>query len=406
MEMDTDLVDKLLAGRTKPEQIIGEHGLLKQLTKALLERVLEAEMSEHLGYERHNPAGYNSGNSRNGKTRKKLKGDFGEIDLETPRDRDASFEPKMVQKGQTRFTGLDDKIVSLYARGMTVRDMQAHLQEMYGVEVSPGLISNVTDAVLDEVKTWQGRPLEPVYPILYLDAMYVKIRAGGQVSNRAVYVAIGLTMEGQKEVLGLWVSANEGAKFWLPVLTELKNRGVRDIFIACVDGLKGFPQAIETVFPQACVQLCVVHLVRASLKYVGDKGKKELVKDLREIYTAATVEEAERKLEELAGKWDAKHPTISQIWKSNWQRIIPFYGYPPEIRRILYTTNAIESLNSSLRKATKTRGSFPTEDAALKVLYLALKDVSRKWSTVQGWREALNRFQILWPDRMPELRRG
>lgn len=406
MEMDTDLVDKLLAGRTKPEQIIGEHGLLKQLTKALLERVLEAEMSEHLGYERHNPAGYNSGNSRNGKTRKKLKGDFGEIDLETPRGRDASFEPKMVQKGQTRFTGLDDKIVSLYARGMTVRDMQAHLQEMYGVEVSPGLISNVTDAVLDEVKTWQGRPLEPVYPILYLDAMYVKIRAGGQVSNRAVYVAIGLTMEGQKEVLGLWVSANEGAKFWLPVLTELKNRGVRDIFIACVDGLKGFPQAIETVFPQACVQLCVVHLVRASLKYVGDKGKKELVKDLREIYTAATVEEAERKLEELAGKWDAKHPTISQIWKSNWQRIIPFYGYPPEIRRILYTTNAIESLNSSLRKATKTRGSFPTEDAALKVLYLALKDVSRKWSTVQGWREALNRFQILWPDRMPELRRG
>lgn len=406
MEIDTDLVDKLLAGRTKPEQIIGEHGLLKQLTKAVLERVLEAEMNEHLGYERHDPAGYNSGNSRNGKTRKKLKGSFGEIDLQTPRDRDASFEPLIVQKGQTRFSGLDDQILSLYARGMTTRDIQAHLQEMYGVEVSPGLISNVTDAVLDEVKAWQGRPLEPVYPILYLDAMYVKIRDGGQVGNRAVYVGIGLTMEGKKEVLGLWVSANEGAKFWLQVLTELKNRGVRDIFIACVDGLKGFPQAIETVFPQACVQLCVVHLVRASLKYVGDKRKKELVKDLREIYRAATVEEAERKLQELAGKWDAKHPTISQIWKSNWQRIIPFYEYPPEIRRIIYTTNAIESLNSSLRKATKTRGSFPTEEAALKVLYLALNNVSRKWSTVQGWREALNRFQILWPDRMPELRRG
>jgi putative transposase len=310
-----------------------------------------------------------------------------------------------VPKGQTRFTGFDDKILSMYARGMTTRDIEGHLKEMYGVDVSPTLISNVTDTVMEEVVTWQNRPLQTIYPIVYLDALYVKIRENGLVQNRAVYVAIALNMEGSKEVLGLWVSANEGAKFWLQILTELKNRGVEDIFIACVDGLKGFPEAIETVFPKAQVQLCMVHLVRASLKFVSWKQQRAVAADLREIYSAATVEEAEMKLEKFAATWDVSHPSISQIWRRNWQRIIPFFAYPADIRKVIYTTNAVESLNMTLRKVIKTRGSFPNQEAALKLLYLGLRNVARKWNSVQGWREALNRFQILWPERMPALER-
>jgi putative transposase len=405
MGIDTKLIDDLLVGYTKPEQIVGENGLLKQLTKAVLERMMHAEMADHLGYQKHDPAGYNTGNSRNGTSRKKLKGDFGEIELETPRDRSGSFEPKIVAKGQTRFTGFDDKILSMYARGMTTRDIEAHLKEMYGIEVSPTLISNVTDAVMEEVVAWQNRPLQSIYPIVYLDALQVKIRENGQVQNRAVYVAIAVNMEGCKEVLGLWVAANEGAKFWLRVLTELKNRGVEDIFIVCVDGLKGFPEAIETVFPKAQIQLCIVHLVRASLQFVSWKQRRAVAADLREIYSAATVEEAELKLEKFAATWDASHPTISQIWRRNWPRIIPFFGYPRDIRKVIYTTNAVESLNMTLRKVIKTRGSFPNQEAALKLLYLGLRNVAQKWNSVQGWREALNRFQILWPERMPALER-
>lgn len=403
MAIDTELIDKLLVGYKRPEQIVGENGLLKQLTKAILERAMQAEITEHLGYEKHDPAGYNSGNSRNGKSRKKVKGDFGEFEIETPRDRNASFEPKILPKGETRFSGFDDKIVSMYARGMTTRDIQAHLKEIYGVEVSAALISEVTDAVVDEVKTWQNRALDPVYPVVYMDALYVKIRADGHVQNRAIYVAIALNMEGGKEVLGLWASANEGAKFWLQVMTELRNRGVEDVFITCVDGLKGFPEAVETVFPKTQVQLCVVHLVRASLRYVSWKQRKQVAADLRLIYTAPTADEAERRLEAFAGRWDKTHPAISQIWRRNWTRIIPFFGFPPEIRRVIYTTNAIESLHMTLRKVSKNRASFPNEEAAMKLLYLALQNMAVKWHVVQSWREALNQFQILWPERMPAL---
>lgn len=401
MEMDKGLIDKLLADYEKPEDLIGENGLLRQLTKALVERALQAELTTHLGYEKHAPGGQNSGNSRNGSSSKRLKGDFGTVEIEVPRDRQASFDPKLVPKGQTRFAGFDDKILSLYARGMTTREIQGHLEEMYQVEVSPTLISNVTDAVIEEVKAWQTRPLDAIYPIVYLDALVVKMRAEGRVENRAVYVAIGISLEGQKEVLGLWTSANEGAKFWLQVLTELQNRGLKDIFIACVDGLKGFPQAIETVYPKTTVQLCIVHMMRASLNYVNWKERKRVAHDLKAIYRAATVEEAERQLAVFASEWDRKYPSISALWRRNWQGVVPFFQFPPEIRKIVYTTNAIESLNMSLRKAIKTRGAFPSEEAALKVMYLALRNLAKKWDKVAGWKEALNRFAILWEARFP-----
>jgi putative transposase len=406
MAINPKVLDELLANYKKPEDMIGENGLLKQLTKALLERAMQTELTGHLGYEKHDPAGRKSGNSRNGASRKKLKGDFGEMELETPRDRNGTFEPKIVERHQTRWTGFDDKIVSMYSRGMSTRDIQGHLEEMYGVDVSPALISSGTSAVQEEVGAWQHRPLETRYAIVYMDALYVKMRDNGQVKNRAVYVAIGVNLEGAKEVLGLWTSDNEGAKFWLQVLTEIKNRGVEDIFIACVDGLKGFPEAIELMYPRAQVQLCIVHLVRHSLNYVSWKQRRAVAADLRSIYTAATAEAAELALGQLGDKWDGTHPTISQVWRRNWERIIPFFAFPAEIRKVIYTTNAVESLNMSLRKIIKTRGSFPNEEAALRLLWLALQNHSKKWSFVQNWREALNRFQILWPERMPGLERS
>src|SRR5437870_1666794 len=299
MAIDKALIDELLADYKKPEDIIGENGLLKQLTKAILERALQAELTDHLGFERHDPAGHHSGNSRNGSGRKALRGDFGELELETPRDRQATFEPKIVAKRQTRWTGFDDKIISMYARGMTTREIQGHLEEIYGIEVSPALISNVTEAVIEEVKLWQGRPLEELYPIVYLDALMVKVRDEGHIQNKAIYVVLGVNLEAQKEVLGLWVAQSEGAKFWLQVLTELQNRGVKDILIACVDGLKGFPEAIEAIYPRTEVQLCIVHVVRASLNYVPWKLRKPVAADLQTIYRAATVAEAEHSLEPL-----------------------------------------------------------------------------------------------------------
>ena len=403
MEINTELIDELLKDYQKPEDIIGENGLLKQLTKALLERAMQAEMTEHLGYEKHDPVGKNSGNSRNGAMTKALKGDFGEVPLETPRDRNGTFEPKIVAKGQTRFTGFDDKIVSMYARGMSTREIAGHLEEIYGVEVSPALISNVTEEVMEEVKTWQGRPLDAVYPIVYLDALYVKIRDAGHIRNRAIYVAIGVNLKGSKEVLGLWTGEAEGAKFWLQVLTDLKNRGVTDIFIACVDGLTGFPKAIETVFPQAEVQLCIVHQVRASLNYVSWKQRKAVAGDLQSIYRASSAEDAYFKLEAFAEKWDGTYPTIAQMWRRNWEHLTPFFAYPADIRKVIYTTNAIESLNMSLRKVIKTRGSFPNQEAAMKLLFLALEHIAKKWTMpVQNWKAALQRFAILLGDRVPQ----
>jgi putative transposase len=400
--IDDELIDNLLKDYKKPEDLIGENGLLKQLTKRLLERAMAAELTEHVGYEAHDAEGRNSGNSRNGKSAKTVKGTFGTVPIEVPRDRNGTFEPQIVGKHQTRFTGFDENIISLYARGLSTREIQQHLEEIYQVEVSPGLISSVTDEVIDEVKAWQNRQLEEVYPIVYLDALQFKVRDGGHVRNKAIYVAIGVGLDGLKEVLGLWIAQTEGAKFWLSVVTELKNRGVNDIFIACVDGLKGFPEAIETVFPQTEVQLCIVHLVRHSLNFVGWKQRKEVAADLKKIYTSATEDEAEQRLAEFAEKWDERFPMISRSWRSNWPRVIPFFAHPPEIRRVIYTTNAIESLNMSLRKVTKTRSSFPNDEAVLKLLYLALRNIAKRWTMpIHDWKAALNRFAIIYEDRMP-----
>ena len=403
MDINDKLLDQLIAGYKKPEDLIGENGLLKQLTKRLLERAMQAEMTDHLGYAKNDPVGKNTGNSRNGSYRKKLKGEFGELDLEVPRDRNASFDPLILPKGETRFKGFDDKIISMYARGMTTRDIQGHLEEMYGIEVSPSLISQVTDAVSEEVRLWQNRPLDEVYPIVYLDAVRIKVKHNGQIIRKAVYLAIAVTMDGVKEVLGMWAAETEGAKFWLSILTELKNRGVRDILIACVDGLKGFPEAIEAAFPQAQVQLCIVHLVRHSLNFVSWKQRKEMATDLKDIYAATTEEQAEASLTAFSEKWDATHPKVSQSWRNNWQRIIPYFAYSPEIRRVIYTTNAIESLNMSLRKVTKNRGSFPSDESMFKLLYLALTNISKKWTMpIKNWKAALNQFSIMFEERLPK----
>jgi len=408
MTIDNELIDSLLKNYKKPEDLIGENGLLKQLTKQLLERAMAAELTEHVGYEKHDGAGDHSGNSRNGKSAKTLKGTFGTLPIEVPRDRNGTFEPQIIEKHQTRFSGFDDNIISLYARGLSTREIQQHLEEIYQVEVSPALISTVTEEVIDEVRGWQNRQLEEVYPIMYLDALQFKVRDGGHVRNKAVYVAIGVKLSGLKEVLGLWIAQTEGAKFWLQVMTELKNRGVNDIFIAWVDGLKGFPEAIETVFPKTEVQLCIVHLVRYSLNFVCWKQRQEVATDLKPIYTAATETAAAQKLDEFAAKWDAKFPLIARSWRSNWPRVIPFFAHPPEIRKVLYTTNAVESLNMSLRKVTKARGSFPNDDALLKLLFLALRNIARKWTkqTLTDWATALNRFAIIYEDRLPLTRLG
>lgn len=400
--IEDEIIDNLLKDYKDPEDLIGENGLLKELTKRLLERAMSAEMTQHVGYEKHDSAGRNSGNSRNGKTAKTVKGTFGTLPIEVPRDRNGTFEPKIIGKHQTRFTGFDENIISLYARGLSTREIKQHLEEIYQVEVSPALISTVTEEVIDEAKAWQDRILESFYPIVYMDALQFKVRDGATVRNKAIYLAIGVNMDGMKEVLGLWIAQTEGAKFWLQVVTELKNRGLDDILIACVDGLKGFPEAIETVYPKTEVQLCIVHMVRHSLNFVGWKQRKEVAADLRKVYTAATETEAETRLAEFAGKWDAKFPMISKSWRSNWARVIPFFAHPPEIRKVIYTTNAIESLNMSLRKVTKTRSSFPNDDAVLKLLYLALRNIAKKWTMpIQNWKAALNRFAIIYEDRVP-----
>ncbi|GAO35422.1 transposase [Sulfuricella sp. T08] len=403
MTVSNELLDSLLADYKKPEDLIGEDGLLKQLTKKLVERALEAELAEHLGHAKNEPVANPAGNTHNGKSKKTLKGEFGELPIDIPRDCHGSFEPQLIPKHQTRWTGFDDKILSLYARGMTVREIQGHLEEMYGTEVSPSLISSVTDAVIDDAKAWQSRALDTLYPIGYLDCIYVKARDSGAVRVKAVYLALGINLAGEKELLGIWIAQTEGAKFWLQVVTELKNRGVQDIFIACVDGLKGFPEAIEAVFPKTAVQLCIVHLVRYSLNYVSWKLRKAVAADLRTIYSAATVEEAEAKLAEFEEKWGEAYPSIVQSWWRNWERIIPFFDYPPEIRKVIYTTNAIESVNMSLRKITKNRGSFPSDEALLKLFYLALMNISQKWTMpIRDWKAALNQFTIQFDDRLPQ----
>jgi putative transposase len=377
-------------------------GLLKQFTKALAERCLEGEMNHHLGYEKDERLGKSKENRRNGTSKKTVKSDQGEIALDIPRDRNGDFEPLLVPKHHTRIAGFDDKILALYARGMTVRDIQSQIEEIYGVDVSPAMISTVTDSVMDEVKTWQSRPLESVYPIVFFDALVVKVRDNHRVINKAVYVALAVTLQGQKELLGIWISENEGAKFWLGVMTELKNRGVKDIFIACIDGLTGMPEAFQAAFPQTWVQLCIVHMVRNSLKYVSWKDRKEVAADLKSIYRAITEEHALNALEAFAAKWDKRYPTISKSWRAHWAQIIPMFAFPDEIRKTIYTTNAVESVNMTLRKASRNHRIFPTDDAVFKVMYLAARNISKKWTMpLRDWTGAMSCFAIEFEGRVP-----
>lgn len=377
--------------------------LTQQLVKMTVEVALGAELDEHLGYEKHDPTGRGSGNSRNGTTKKRLKGQHGEVEVAAPRDRAGTFEPQFVRKGQTRLTQMDDQILALYAKGLSTRDIVEAFKEMYDADVSATLISKVTDRVLETVVEWQNRPIDPVYPIVYLDCIVLKIRHNKTVINKSMYLALGINMEGQKELLGLWLAETEGAKFWLSVLTELKNRGLQDILIACVDGLKGFPEAIAAEYPQTKIQLCIVHMVRNSLKYVSWKDYKAVTADLKQIYQAPTEEAAALELERFAEKWDGAYPQISKSWRSHWPNLITLFEYPPDIRRVIYTTNAIESLNSVIRKATKQRKLFPSDDSAMKVVYLTIQAASKKWTMpIRNWKAALNRFMIDFGDRLPD----
>ena len=396
------IVDQLLENYNSPEDLTGPDGILKQLTKRLIERAMEVELTHHLGYSKHSKIGDNSGNSRNGYSSKKIKTDRGEIEISTPRDREGSFEPIIVPKHSRQFTGFDDLILSLYAHGLSTRDIQEHVKMIYNVSISPEFVSNITDGILSDIREWQNRELEKVYPFVYLDALRLKIRDEGHIVNKAVYVVLGVNMEGKKEVLGLWFQENEGSKFWMQILTELKNRGVEDILIAVVDGLKGFPEAIQSVYPRTEVQVCVVHMIRGSLKYVPYKDRKEVSLDLKGIYEASTLEKAEYELENFGQKWEKKYPMIYKMWKNNWETISTYFSYAPEIRKIIYTTNAIESLNYSFRKMTKTRGPIPTEESARKLLYLAIKKVSKKWTMpIKNWGIVINQLAILFDGRVP-----
>ena len=389
-----------LAKQIKSEKDIAT--LSRQLLKLTVETALGAEMEEHLGYSKYAPEGKGSGNNRNGYSRKRLKGDMGELEIRTPRDRNGSFEPKLKGKGQTRLTEFDDQILALYAKGVSTRDISSVFLEMYGAEVSHSLVAKVTEAVWDTVQTWQNRLLDALYPIVYLDGLVVKVHQDNRVINKTVYLVLAINLEGQKELLGLWVSENEGAKFWLSVLTELQNRGVQDIFIACVDGLSGFPEAIRTAFPKTKVQLCMVHMVRNSLKYVAYKDYKAVTADLKSIYRAATLAEAERALETFAERWDALYPSISAMWLRHWENWITLFEYPDDIRRVIYTTNAIESVNSVIRKAIKQRRIFPSDRSVMKVIYLAIEQAAKKWTMpIRDWKRALNRFAIEFEDRFP-----
>ena len=396
---ELEAIAQAAAKNIKTEADLNE--LRQMLTKITVEAALNAEMDDHLGFDKH--AQSDSDNSRNGYSSKTLQTEDGQFELATPRDRMGSFEPRLVKKHQRRFTSMDDKVLLLYAQGMTTREIVTTFKEMYGADVSAALISKVTDAVIEQVIEWQSRPLDPVYPIVYLDCIVVKIRQDKKVINKAVYLALGVNLEGHKELLGLWLSENEGAKFWLNVLTELQNRGVKDILIACVDGLKGFPDAIGTVFPDTRIQLCIVHRVRNSLKYVPWKDYKSVTADLKRIYKSATEDEALQELDQFAQRWDAKYPKISRSWRSHWHNLNTLFSYPEDIRKAIYTTNAIESLNSVVRKAVKKRKLFPTDDSAMKVIYLAIQEASKKWTMpIQNWKPAMNRFMIEFEDRLAD----
>jgi putative transposase len=401
MTISKELLDELLKGCERPEDLLGDAGLMKELKIKLMERMLGAELTAHLGYEDGKDAPPNQANRRNGTSSKVLKGQDGALPISVPRDREGSFEPELIKKGQTRIDGMDDKIIGLYAAGLTVRDIRAHLEDVYGLQVSPDLISRVTDAVLDKVREWQSRALEGMYPIVIFDALRVKIRDADSrmVKNKAVYAALGVSRDGLREVLGLWIADNEGAKFWLSVMNELKNRGVQDVLIAVVDGLKGFPDAITAAFPEATVQTCIVHLVRHSLNFCAWKDRKAVATDLRRIYGAATAGQAAAELDAFEEKWAGKYVSIAPAWRRAWQEVIPFFAFDPAIRKIIYTTNAIESLNRVIRKSIKTRGSFPTEEAATKLIYLAIRNFEKGGRNVREWFAARNQFAIMFDER-------
>lgn len=398
-----DVLNELLKRVERPEDLLGPDGLLHQLKGALMQRMLEAEMTDHLGFEANAAEGRGAGNTRNGYSAKTVQTETGPVELRMPRDRKGSFEPKLIPKHSRRLEGFNEKVLALYSRGMSTRDIEGHLRELYGTDVSPDLISRVTDAVVDEAREWQGRGLEAFYPILYLDALFVSIREGGIVTKRAVYVAMGVDLEGTREVLGFWVGAGEGegARYWLGVMTELKNRGLQDVLFVCCDGLTGLPQAVEAAFPKAVVQTCIVHMIRASLRYVGYDVRKQLVDALKPVYAALNEQAARDALDAFEKVWGKKFPAIPKLWRSRWNEVVPFLAYPPAIRRMLYTTNVIESLNSQLRKVLKPKGAFPNESAVTKLLYLALRRAKLSWKRPHGWPEALRHFQIVFGDRLP-----
>ena len=393
-------IDELVKNCKTADDVVGSGGIVKELTKRLLERILDTELTTHLRYGKYQIPKDKDENSRNGHSSKTLLTGEEEIEVKIPRDRKGDFEPQVVPKHKRRFEGFDSKIISMFARGMSLNDIKEHLKEIYGVDVSPTLISNVTDAVIEDVREWQNRALDEIYPVVFFDAIMVKSRENGHTENKAVYLVLGINMEGRKELLGMWIADTEGAKFWLNVITEIKNRGVNDILIVCIDGLKGFPEAISTVFPKSEIQLCIVHVIRNSLKYVPYKDYNAVVADLKTIYKSQTEDEARHNLELFAEKWDSKYPAISQIWKKNWEMIKTFFAYPEDIRKVIYTTNAIESINNSVRKIIR-RGAFPNNEAILKIIYLALQNAAKKWTLpIRDWKLALSRFAIRFEGRV------
>lgn len=384
------------------DQLFGENGLVKAVTKRLVEKMLSAEMEHHLGYAHGERAEEARENPRNGIAKKRVQTENGEIEIAVPRDRKGTFEPQVVKKGQRRLSEFNDHVLSLYGRGMSTRDIQSHLSELYDVEVSPELISKVTDAVLEDVRQWRRRPLAAVWPIVYLDALVLRVREGGTVRRKSAYLAVGVGVEGRKEVLGMWLEETEGAKFWLKVITELKNRGVEDVLIACVDGLKGFPEAIESVFPRTTVQTCIVHMIRNSTRFVNWKDRKAVAKALKPIYTAVDRDAASDALKEFDVEWGTKYPMITQSWLTNWEKVVPFLDFPEELRRVLYTTNAIESFNARVRKLINGKGHFPNDDAAYKLLYMAVTAAEKRWTRgPKGWSQALNQLALKFEGRLP-----
>lgn len=401
MALTPEMLEELTQGCKTPEEL---SKLYSQMLQHMINRSLDAEMQAHLGYDRHDKAeaGAKRANTRNGKSRKTVQSEVGELQIETPRDRDGSFEPQLVQKRQVRLAGMEDKILTLYAKGMTTRDIEHALVELYGVTISHTLIAQVTDAVLDEARAWQNRPLEAIYPIVWLDGIVVKVQHNKQVINKSAHVVLGVNLRGEKEVLGLWLAENEGAKFWLSVLTELRHRGVQDIYVASMDGLKGLPEAVNAVFPKTLTQLCIVHLVRASLRYVVAKDSKAVVIALKRIYQSATADEAATELDALEAEWGDKYKAVVRLWRGNWDNIIPFFQFLPEIRKVIYTTNAIESLNMVMRKLTRNRRIFPNDESALKSLFLSIREASRNWKQIHHWKPALQSFQVMFgEERVP-----